>query len=272
MAQKQEKQKRPASDNGAEEIVCGFHAVQSSLARAGADVIEVLIDRRRRDARGKQLQRDLVKAGIHFRIVAREQLERLSRGVKHQGVLARVRCSASAKSAVSGATHSPTEPNLYRLLEQLDHPPLLLILDQVQDPHNLGACLRTAAGAGADAVILPKDRACPVTPAVTRVAAGAVGKVPLFYVPNLARTLENLQQLGVWMTGGDDRAERTLYEVDFTPATAIVMGAEGSGLRRLTRQGCDQLARIPMPGGVSSLNVSVATGLFLFEALRQRRG
>ena len=269
MAQKQEKPKRPASDNGAEEIVCGFHAVQSSLARAPADVIEVLIDRRRRDARGKQLQRDLVKAGIHFRIVAREQLERLSRGVKHQGVLARVRRSTSA---ASDATHSPTEPNLYRLLEQLDHPPLLLILDQVQDPHNLGACLRTAAGAGADAVILPKDHACPVTPAVTRVAAGAVGKVPLFYVPNLARTLENLQQLGVWITGGDDSAERTLYEVDFTAGAAIVMGAEGSGLRRLTRQGCDQLARIPMPGGVSSLNVSVATGLFLFEALRQRQG
>ncbi len=151
-------------------------------------------------------------------------------------------------------------------------PALLLILDQVQDPHNLGACIRSAAGAAVDAVIVPKHGACPITASVTRVAAGAVGRVPVFYVANLARTMHDLQQRGVWITGGDADAAHTLYEVDLQVDTAIVIGAEGGGLRRLTRQHCDQLARIPLAlaANVSSLNVSVAAALFLFEAVRQR--
>ena len=247
------------------EILCGFHGVRAALTRAPGEVIEVLMDAGRHDPRMKRLRHELAAAGISFRSTPRDELERLSRGVRHQGVIARVRSKTS-----------PDQPELYRLLADIDRrgdpPALLLILDQVQDPHNLGACLRTADGAGVDAVILPKDGACPVNPTVTRVAAGAVGRVPVFYVPNLARTLMNLQKRGVWITGGDEAAERTVYEMDFNAATAIVMGAEGRGLRRLTREHCDQLARIPMSGSVSSLNVSVATGLFLFEALRQRAG
>ena len=244
-----------------EEILCGFHGVRSSLAGMPEELIEVLLDGGRHDPRMKHLRRDLERAGISFRAAPREELERLSRGVRHQGVIARVRPHAS-----------PAWPDLHRLLAQLDHRALLLILDQVQDPHNLGACLRTAAGAGVDAMILPKDGACPVNPTVTRVAAGAAARLPVFYVPNLARTLEDLQRRGIWITGGDDAAERTLYEVDFKADTAIVMGAEGRGLRRLTREHCDQLARIPMADNIASLNVSVAAGLFLFEAVRQRAG
>ncbi len=252
-----------AGENLAEEILCGFHGVRSSLARGAAEVIEVLLDERRHDQRMKRLRHDLAQNKINFRSASRDELDRLSQGVRHQGVIARVQAQPAL-----------VQPDLYRLLDELDHRALLLILDQVQDPHNLGACLRTADGAGVDAVILPKDGACPVNATVARVAAGAARRVPVFYVPNLARTMDNLQKRGIWITGGDDAAPRTLYELDFSATTdiAIVMGAEERGLRRLTRERCDQLARIPMAGGVSSLNVSVAAGLFLFEAVRQRAG
>ncbi len=274
---------------GDEEIVCGFHGVRALLAGAGVSAgageagvgeaggIEVLIDSRRRDQRARQLRRELAQAGIRSRAAAREELDELARGVRHQGVIARIQSDpgsdpGSGIHSGSGSRHrhSRGQPELDRLLDQLDHPPLVLILDQVQDPHNLGACLRTADGAGVDAVILPKDGACPVTPSVTRVAAGAAGRLPVFSVANLARAMEGLQERGIWITGADAAAERALYEVDFTAGAAIVMGAEARGLRRLTRRCCDQLARIPMSGGVSSLNVSVAAGLFLFEAARQR--
>ena len=246
-----------------EEILCGFHGVQSVLARAATDVVEVLLDENRHDQRIKQLRQELERGGINFRSASRDELERWAQGVRHQGVIARIQRQTS-----------PHQSELYALLDQLadnHRPALLLILDQVQDPHNLGACLRTADGAGVDAVILPKDGACPVNATVTRVAAGAVARLPVFYVSNLARTMDDLQQRGIWITGGDDAAECLLYEMDFTANTAIVIGAEGKGLRRLTRAHCDQRARIPMSGSVSSLNVSVATGLFLFEAVRQRR-
>ena len=245
-----------------EEILCGFHGVQASLGRAPGEIIEALVDAGRHDPRMKRLRGDLTQAGVPFRPAPRDELDRLSRGVRHQGVVARIRGQRAARQPGLG--------ELDRLLERLDHRALLLVLDQVQDPHNLGACLRTADGAGVDGVILPKDGACPVNPTVTRVAAGAVGRLPVFYVPNLARALESLQKRGIWITGADEGAEQTLYGVDFSADAAIVMGAEGRGLRRLTRERCDQLARIPMSGDVSSLNVSVAAGLFLFEAIRQR--
>ena len=239
--------------------MCGFHGVRSLLDRGAAEVIEVLLDHRRHDQRAKQLRHELSQTGVNFRLTSRDELEQLSRGVRHQGVIARI-----------GPRTPHNQPDLPRLLDQLDHRALLLILDQVQDPHNLGACLRTADGAGVDAVILPKDGACPVNSSVIRVAAGAVGRLPVFYVTNLARTMRDLQKRGIWITGGDHASEHSLYEIDFNADAAIVMGAEGSGLRRLTREHCDRLARIPMSGSVSSLNVSVATGLFLFEARRQR--
>lgn len=149
--------------------------------------------------------------------------------------------------------------------------PFLLVLDQVQDPHNLGACLRSADGAGVDAVVVPKDRSVGLTETVRRIASGGAESVPLVQVTNLARTLRALRDAGVWLTGTADDADRELYDVDFTGPTAIVMGAEGSGLRRLTREGCDFLVRIPMAGSVGCLNVSVATGVCLYEVVRQRR-
>lgn len=255
------------SAEGAEQIVCGFHAVEAWLAREPAAVVEVVVDRRRRDGRGARLQREVARAGAAARRAERAELDELARGVKHQGVVARVR-----RAGGPGPSGQTGQAGLNRLLDGLDGPPLLLILDRIQDPHNLGACLRTAEGAGADAVLLPKDGACPVTPAVTRVAAGATGRLPVFRVSNLARAMQGLQQRGIWITGGDAAAARTLYEVDLGAAAAIVVGAEGRGLRRLTRRHCDQLARIPLAGSVSSLNVSVAAGVFLFEAVKQRMG
>jgi len=148
---------------------------------------------------------------------------------------------------------------------------LVLVLDQVQDPHNLGACLRTADAAGVDAVVIPKDRSASLTETVVRVASGAAEHVPLVTVTNLSRTLRTLKEIGVWLTGAADDAEQDLYDIDFTTPTAIIMGAEGSGLRRLSREHCDHLIRIPMAGHVSCLNVSVATGVCLFEVVRQRR-
>lgn len=242
-----------------EEILCGFHGVQSFLKRAPAEVVEVLTDERRHDPRMKRLQHELAQAGVNFRPASRDELERLARGVRHQGVIARIQAHVA-----------PGQPELYRLLERLDHHALLLILDQVQDPHNLGACLRTADGAGVDAVIVPKDGACPVNPTVTRVAAGAVGRLPVFYVTNLARTVDSLRKRGIWITGGDDAAERTLYEVDFSPGTAIAIGAEGRGLRRLTRERCDQLVRLPTSGPIDQLNVSNAAAVALYELSGRR--
>lgn len=161
--------------------------------------------------------------------------------------------------------------SLLELVDALAEPPFLLVLDQVQDPHNLGACLRSAEGAGVQAVVVPKDRSAPMTPTVRMVATGAAERVPVARVTNLARTLGELKERGVWLVGTDEDAPQLLWEVDLTGPLAIVMGSEGSGLRRLTREACDFMARLPMAGGVASLNVSVATGICLFEAVRQRQ-
>lgn len=249
------------------EVVCGFHAVRGLLANAG-EVVEVLFAENRRDGRQRDLQGEFRRVGVACRSVAGEELAKYAGGVRHQGVVARVR---------GGKGGGQGQGDLAGFLDARvggdsrgASPLLLLILDQVQDPHNLGACLRSAAAAGVDAVILPKEGACPITASVTRVAAGAASRVPVFYVANLARAMRDLQQRGIWITGGDSDAAQTLYEVDFTAPAAIAMGAEGGGLRRLTREGCDHLARIPMLGEVASLNVSVASAIFLFEVLRQR--
>ena len=179
----------------------------------------------------------------------------------HQGVVARVDAVPQAKS-------------LDELLEQLEatgeESPLLLVLDGVTDPHNLGACLRVADGAGAHAVIAPKDHAVGINATVAKVASGAAETVPYFMVTNLARTLGELKERSIWITGTSDDAPQTLYQVDLKGPTALVLGAEGAGMRQLTRKTCDQLVSIPMKGGVESLNVSVASGVCLYEALRQR--
>jgi len=170
------------------------------------------------------------------------------------------------------AAETGGERQLDDFLHTLRSPALLLVLDGVTDPHNLGACLRTADAAGVQAVILPKDRSAGLTPVVRKVACGAAEHLPVFAVTNLARALRTLQAAGLWVYGAAGEAEKSLYDVDFTGSVALVLGAEGSGLRRLTREHCDALVKIPMTGSVESLNVSVATGVLLYEVVRQRRG
>jgi 23S rRNA (guanosine2251-2'-O)-methyltransferase len=188
-------------------------------------------------------------------------LDKLADGGRHQGVLAEV-----------AARSGDPETQLEEALEAAGPTPLLLVLDGVQDPHNLGACLRSADAAGVAAVIAPRDRAAGLTPVVRKVAAGAAEAVPFVAVVNLARTLRELKERGLWLVGTDDSADKSLHDVDLTGPLALVMGSEGEGMRRLTRECCDQLVSIPMAGAVESLNVSVATGVVLFEAVRQRRG
>lgn len=244
----------------AREIVCGFHAVGSAIRRAPDTVIQLWIDSSRHDSRVTKLAVEAQQAGVNTISTDKSNLDQKSGGLRHQGVLAEIRSS-----------EHQDESALYRRLELHEHQPLLLVLDQVQDPHNLGACLRTAEGAGVDAVVLPKDGAAPVNQTVRRVAAGAADRIPVYYVTNLSRCLESLKKMGVWITGAAEEGDSDLYDLHFNGSTAIVMGAEGKGLRRLTREHCDQIVRIPMAGAVSSLNVSVATGVILFEVVRQRQ-
>jgi 23S rRNA (guanosine2251-2'-O)-methyltransferase len=200
------------------------------------------------------------KAGISIEETSGDALDRLAGHDHHQGVVARCRPAVERNEA-----------ELPAFVSGVSGTPLLLVLDGIQDPHNLGACLRSADAAGAHAVILPRDNSAPVTTVVRKVASGAADTVPLFRVPNLARTLEVLKDSGVWLVGMVGEADQDLYDVDLTGPIALVLGAEGEGLRRLTREKCDHLARIPMAGAVESLNVSVAAGICLFEAARQRR-
>ena len=196
--------------------------------------------------------------GLPVKFIDKDRLDRKADGV-HQGVLALVRAATVYR-----------ENDLYDQLEQLDHPPFLLILDSVTDPHNLGACLRSADAAGVDAVVVARDRSAPLNATVCKVACGAAETVPLVTVTNLVRTIKELQKRGIWMVGASGEADNSLYRASLSGPLAVVMGSESKGLRRLTREQCDTLVHIPMCGTVSSLNVSVATGICLFEALRQR--
>jgi 23S rRNA (guanosine2251-2'-O)-methyltransferase len=213
-----------------------------------------------RDARRLAEIRTLAqRAGVQVADADDAVLAKLAEGERHQGVVAELAPRAG-----------DPETQLEEALEAAGAAPLLLVLDGVQDPHNLGACLRSADAAGVAAVIVPRDRAAGLTPVVRKVAAGAAETVPLVPVVNLARTLRDLKDRGVWLVGTDDAADKTLYDADLKGPLALVMGSEGEGLRRLTRECCDQLVSIPMAGAVESLNVSVATGVALFEAVRQR--
>ena len=227
------------------------------LKTAPASIIEVYADPTRRDARMKQFLARAAEAGVRVIEADAQRLARLAGSMGHQGVAARVQAIEQARS-------------LDDLLDALGAPPLLLVLDGVTDPHNLGACLRVADGAGAHAVIAPKDHAAGINATVAKVASGAAETVPYFMVTNLARTLGELKERGIWITGAAGEATQTLYQTDLRGPAALVLGAEGPGMRQLTRKTCDQLVRIPMQGAVESLNVSVASGICLYEALRQR--
>ncbi len=243
----------------ATEWVYGLHAVRALLQQAEAQITRACALDGRHDPKLQELIAQIEARGVRLERLPRRELDRLLPAARHQGILLEVR-----------AVEVAGESQLEDFLTELAGPALLLVLDGVQDPHNLGACLRTADAAGVQAVILPKDRSVGLTPVVRKVACGAAETLPLFSVTNLARTLRTLQAAGVWIYGAAGEAEQSLYDVDFTGSVALVLGAEGSGLRRLTREHCDGLVRIPMTGTVESLNVSVATGVMLFEVVRQR--
>ena len=240
------------------ELIFGLHAVTAAL-RAGS-LGQLWADRQRQDARLRRLLDEAAAAGVTVHEADKATLARLSHGARHQGVVAEP----------LAASHAPRPRELDSLLDDTPEP-LLLVLDGVQDPHNLGACLRSADAAGVHAVIAPGDRAVGLTPTVRKVASGAAETVAFYPVTNLARQLRELQQRGIWIVGTADDTGDSLYDCDLRGPLALVMGAEERGLRRLTREYCDRLVRIPMAGSVSSLNVSVATGVVLFEAVRQRR-
>lgn len=240
------------------EKIYGVHAVEALLRHHPKRVKQVWLAEGRSDPRVQPLLELAAQARVAVGQCERREMDAWVEGV-HQGVVADV-----SPSQVWG------EAMLEELLDRAEGPPLLLVLDGVTDPHNLGACLRTADAAGALAVIVPKDKSATLTATVRKVACGAAEVIPLVAVTNLARSLEKLQQRGLWIVGTAGEAEQELYQHDLTGPTVLIMGAEGKGMRRLTREHCDYLVKLPMAGSVSSLNVSVATGVCLFEALRQR--
>jgi 23S rRNA (guanosine2251-2'-O)-methyltransferase len=243
-------------------ILFGFHAVTVRIKTAPQSIREIHIDAHRRDARMRQLVERIQAAGLRLIDSDDQRLCRLGGSDRHQGVVARVEPIKDSRTL---------DERLDDLQEESDAVPLLLVLDGVTDPHNLGACLRVADGAGAQAVIAPKDHAVGLGATVSKVASGAAETVPYFMVTNLARTLGELKDRNIWVIGTSDDAEKTLYDIDLRGPVALVLGAEGSGMRQLTRKTCDELVRIPMQGAVESLNVSVASALCLYEALRQRQ-
>ena len=235
----------------------GFHAVTSRLRQKPDTVSEIYVDAARSDARVKDLREAAKRHDVRVIPVDAKRLDGMSGGARHQGVVAQAQPLDMPKF-------------IEDVLEGLAEPPLLLILDGVQDPHNLGASLRVADGAGAHAVIAPKDRSVGLTTAAIKVASGAAESVPYIVVTNLARTLRDLKERGIWLVGADDSAPESLYQAKLDGALGFVLGAEGEGLRRLTRESCDFLVSIPMLGSVESLNVSVASGVCLYEARRRR--
>ena len=241
--------------------VCGMHAVRTLLTVRPGSVKEVAVADSRSDRRCESIIDLASAADIPVHILPRQELDLMQPGVRHQGVVASVQLTEEGLR----------EQELQPFLDNLEQAPFLLVLDGVQDPHNLGACLRTADAAGIQAVIVPRDRAAHLTPTVRKVASGAAETVPLFTVTNLARTLRSLKDAGIWLYAASDGADQDIYEADLQGPLAFVLGGEGKGLRRLTRELCDHQVVIPMTGQVESLNVSVAAGVLLYEAVRQRR-
>jgi 23S rRNA (guanosine2251-2'-O)-methyltransferase len=243
------------------EKIFGLHAVRQVFKNDFSRVLEMWVQHGLHSVKLQALLKQAQQQGIAIQSVPKKTLDSLTDSGHHQGIV--IRCKArpiQSHSSLEDILASKTVP----------HFPFLLVLDEVQDPHNLGACLRTADAAGVDAVIVPKNQACQLTATVRQVACGAADTVPLIQVTNLVRTLRWLQDQGVWLVGADAESETSLFETSLTGSLALVLGAEGRGLRRLTRETCDVLVGIPMLGSVESLNVSVATGIFLYEAVRRR--
>jgi 23S rRNA (guanosine2251-2'-O)-methyltransferase len=238
--------------------IFGFHSVMSRLRRSPSSVLELYLDEARSDPRAKDVIKLCKDLSMHIMLVPSARIDKICPGRKHQGVVAKVEIAAASLS-------------LPDLLDDLrDKPSLLLVLDGVTDPRNLGACMRAADGAGAQAVIAPKDHACALTEMAIQTSSGAADSLPYIMVTNLGRALDDIQEAGIWCYGTADEAEKSIYEVELPQSVAWVLGAEGSGMRRLTRERCDELVKIPMLGSVSSLNVSVATGVVMYETVRQR--
>jgi 23S rRNA (guanosine2251-2'-O)-methyltransferase len=239
-------------------LIGGFHAVLAALEDSHDKPFEILLAETRQDERAARVKALAQKLGVPVRVLSRSDLDLKSpEGLRHQGVLAQV---PEKQLEGEDLLYAPAEPQR-----------LLLALDNVQDPHNLGACLRTAEAVGVSAVIIPRDRSASLGAAAHKAAAGAAERVPLVAVTNLSRTLARLKELGYWTTGLAGEATQTVYDVDLTGPTVLVLGAEGEGMRRLTRETCDRLVKIPMEGKAESLNVSVAAAVCLYEAYRQRR-
>lgn len=240
--------------------IAGINSVEAAIANDAENVREVLIEAGARNPRISEIETNARRYGIEVRRVTQQALEGIAGGLRHQGAVARY-----------AAARTWDENELPELVEAAGGKALILVLDGVQDPHNLGACLRSAAAAGATAVVIPKDKAVQVNATVRKTSAGAADSIPVIRATNLARCMRDLQQMGVWLYGLAGDATASLYKIDLRGNVALVLGGEADGLRRLTREHCDQLVKIPMPGTTESLNVSVATGVSLFEAVRQRQ-
>ncbi len=242
-----------------QEVLPGLHTVSAVLKLQPERIQTVWIEQNKNNTRTDECLANARRLGISVQTIQRSKLDLLCEGTQHQGIAAS--CST---------THLLDEQDILNLVNN-NTPPLLLILDEISDPHNLGACLRTADAAGVDAVILPQRHSAPLTPTVHKIASGATITIKIHRTANLARCIDSIKKVGIWVYGAEGNAENSIYQANLTVASAIVMGAEGQGLRRLTREKCDQLCALPMLGQVESLNVSVASGLFLYEAVRQRQ-
>lgn len=242
------------------ELLIGIHSVEAALNYDAANITEIYVENGQQNPRVRDLAERARDMGIKPHARDKADLDRMTGGGRHQGI-----------AAMYKTPPARNENELPALIEAAGKDALFLVLDGVTDPHNLGACLRSAEAAGVTAVIVTKDKAVGITPTVRRASAGAADRVPFVAVTNLARTMRSLRDAGVWLTGLAGDGEASLYQVDLKGAVGIVMGSEGEGMRRLTREACDHIARIPMRGSIDSLNVSVATGVALFEVLRQRQ-
>lgn len=244
-------------------LIYGIHAINAVLANDPIRIVEAFVLKGRKDDRLMPVLKELANCGISIQETSRKTLDDKAQGASHQGIIARVKPAKQLNEA--------DLDDLLDAVENEGKAPLFLVLDEVTDPHNLGACLRSADAAGVKAVIVPKDKSAQLNATTSKVACGAAEVMPLIRVTNLARTMRHMQQRGVWFIGTAGEADHNLYQAKLNGSLAIVMGAEGDGMRRLTRETCDELVSIPMAGSVSSLNVSVATGICLFEAVRQRQ-
>jgi 23S rRNA (guanosine2251-2'-O)-methyltransferase len=244
-----------------EEFIFGIHAVEAAIKYEPDSVVTLLVDKYRKDQKIRNLIQLADENNIEVIREHKQKLEKMAGGGRHQGVVAVYKNNIKIYS----------ESDISDIIKTAGKDCLVLILDGVKDPHNLGACFRSADAAGVDMIIVPKDRAVGLTSTVRKVACGGAENVPFVQITNLARTMKKLKEDGLWLVGADGEAEKELYDIDFKSPTGIILGAEEDGLRRLTRENCDFLAKIPMLGTVESLNVSVSAGIFLFETIRQRK-